>query len=167
MEYKMKLLAIAGICATLHFFGTGCYSSNDCDKYDDDSAVSTDVESLYSTKWVMKAFEATCSEIPYLAFIVFDETDQNENGMPCNASGSTGCNAFWAKYTADDTGMLSIQYQGNTEIWCEDLEHESEFMHALSSATHFEFYGELLLVFYDDDKWLTFEKDPGKQLQKD
>ncbi len=70
------------------------------------------------------------------------------DGGDSTLRGSTGCNTYWAEYTADGES-LRIANISSTRIWCEPVERMQQeyfYLEALSNAERYELRGDELQI---------------------
>ncbi len=100
---------------------------------------------LESTQWELIAMGKTSDLLsPLQETSITLEFDGGDSTL----RGSTGCNTYWAEYTADGES-LRIANISSTRIWCEPVERMQQeyfYLEALSNAERYELRGDELQI---------------------
>jgi heat shock protein HslJ len=108
------------------------------------------VDDLVGTTWQLStmAGEDVISDV--VVTLTFEEGGR--------ANGTAGCNRYNTEYTHDDNA-LTFGVVATTRMFCSQdrvMQQEAAFVAALESATRYEIFNDLLMIYYGDDQVLDF-----------
>jgi heat shock protein HslJ len=111
--------------------------------------------SLEDTTWALVSYGDYLNPTAVLADTEITIAFSTADGQ---ISGSAGCNSYFAGFTEEAGGALSIGPVGSTMMACPEaiMNQETEYLSALEKVRQFQFFNGKLLIIYDGG-FLTFE----------